>query len=312
MRKRVGKVNKFILLFYALLAIFFFFILTITVKEKAGKYLPLKKAAVLLADSAFKIVKAYRLNNGIPIDILNDPSETGLIGVPYSLITYEEVNLDLVKASLPANYAALFVELLKERRLKANDSLIVYFDGSFPALNISLLSAIKILKIKPIIFLSVASVAYGANLPNFTFLEILDTLNKAKIFDFYVDYALIGGYDEMGSGLSLAAREFIKEKVSFYKIKLITKEEKAAFFAKFKNKAFLEIAYNKINPKRWQAEYEIKEELFKGRLFYEKRYSLFLTVCFLAILLIFLYLIIKYDLEYYLFGKREEIYKEGI
>ena len=312
MRKRIGKVNKIILLFYAFLALFFFFILTITIKDKESKYLKEKKTAVLLADSAFKIVKAYRLNNGIPLDILNDPKETGLIGVPYSIITYEEVNLDLVKASLAANYAALFVELLREKKLKEDDSLIVYLDGSFPALNISLLSAIKILKLKPIIFLSVASVAYGANLPNFTFLEIMDTLNKAKIFDFNVDYALIGGYDQMGSGLSFEAREFIKEKVSFYKIKLITKEEKDIILAKFKNKPLIEIAYNKINPKKWKEEYEIKEELFKGRLFYEKRYSLFLTVCFLAILLIVLYLIIKYDLEYYLLKKKQEIYKEGV
>lgn len=330
MRKRTGKVGKSILIIYATLAIIFFFILTLTIKDKKSKYYKEKILACEKAKEAFLIVKAYRLNHSFPIDIINDPKETGLIFHPYSIITYERTNLFLTHTSLSPNYAALFVEFLKNKGLKENDSIIIFLDGSFPAMNISLLSALNILKLKPIIFLQVSSISYGANDPNFTFLEILDTLKKAGIFDFTIEYASLGGKNDIGKGLSIKAREFIKEKIALYKIKpLIEENESLQIFKKesllksFGNKLIIALSYERPigeskkiyhfnNPIKLKEEYDIKDELGKGRLFSEKRYSIFLATIFLILLLILLYLIIKYDLEYYLFKKKEEFYEGGI
>lgn len=333
MRKRIGKVGRGVLIIYALLAILFFLILTFTIREEKSKYYEDKIEAVKKTKEALEIVKKHRLNYGIPIDIINDPKETGLIFHPYSLLTYERTNLALSQASLSPNFSALFIEILKDKKLKGNDTVILFLDGSFPALNISLLSALKILKIKPIIFLQIASISFGANDPNFTFLEILNILKENKIFDFNCEYASLGGKNDLGEGLSKEAREFIKEKINYYKIKpIIAENETLQFLLKkdllknYNYKGIIALAYdlpfkeiNKKgffyhfnNPLRLKEEYEIKEELFKGRLFLEKRYSLFYAGLFLIILLILLYIIIKYDLEYYLTKKKEEIYEEGV
>lgn len=333
MRKRVGKVGKGVLIIYALLAIIFFLILSLTVKEEKSKYYEEKIEAVKKAKEAMKIIKNSRLNYGIPIDIINDPKESGLIFHPYSLLTYERTNLGLSQASLSPNFSALFVEILKDRRLKENDTIILLLDGSFPALNISLLSALEILKIKPIIFLQVASISYGANDPNFTFLEILKILQDNKIFNFSCEYASIGGKNDLGEGLSPEAREFIKEKINYYNIKPIIAENeslqlllKKDLLRNYNYKGIVAISYDLLlketdknkffyhfnNPISLKEEYDIKDELFKGRLFLEKRYSLFYTTFFLIILLILLYVIIRYDLEYYLTKRKEEIYEEGV
>lgn len=333
MRKRVGKVGKSIIIIYALLAVIFFLILSLTVKEEKSKYYEEKIEAVKKAKEAMEIVKKARLNYGIPIDIINDPKETGLIFHPYSLLTYERTNLALSQASLSPNFAALFIEILKNKNLKENDTIIIFLDGSFPALNLYLLSALEILKIKPIIFLQVASISYGANDPNFTFLEILKILKDNNIFNFTCEYASLGGNNDLGEGLSQEAREFIKEKINYYNIKpIITENESLQILLRkdlLKNyyyKGIIAISYDlffketdkKIffyhfnNPLILKEEYEIKDELFKGRLFLEKRYSLFYTTLFLIILLVLLYIIIKYDLEFYLTGRKEEIYEEGV
>ncbi|MEO0111047.1 MAG: poly-gamma-glutamate system protein [candidate division WOR-3 bacterium] len=333
MRKRVGKVGKSIIIIYALLAVILFLILSFTVKEEKSKYYEEKIKAVKKAKEAMEIVKKSRLNYGIPIDIINDPKESGLIFHPYSLLTYERTNLALSQASLSPNFAALFVEVLKDKKLKENDTVILFLDGSFPALNISLLSALEILKIKPIVFLQVASISYGANDPNFTFLEILKILRDNKILDFTCEYASLGGKNDLGEGLSQEAREFIKEKINYYNIKpIIAENESLQISLKrdlLKNRHYkgiiaisYDLSFKEINKKTFfyhfanplilKEEYEIKEELFRGRLFYEKRYPLFYTALFLIILLVLLYVIIKYDLEYYLTRKKEEVYEEGV
>lgn len=333
MRKRIDKVSREVLILYALLAIIFFLILTFTIKEEKSKYYIEKIEAVKKAKEAMEIVKNLRINYGIPIDIINDPKETGLIFHPYSILTYERTNLSLSQASLSPNFAALFIEILKDKKLKENDTVILFLDGSFPALNLSLLSALEILKIKPIIFLQVASISYGANDPNFTFLEIIKILKDNKIFDFTCEYASLGGKNDLGEGLSEEAREFIKEKINYYNIKPIIAENeslqillKKDLLKNYNYKGIIAISYdlpfkeeNKriffyhfTNPINLKEEYEIKDELFKGRLFLEKKYSLFYTILFLLILLVLLYLIIKYDLEYYLISRRKEKYEEGV
>ncbi|MCS7249665.1 MAG: poly-gamma-glutamate system protein [candidate division WOR-3 bacterium] len=333
MRKRIGKVGRSVLIIYAFLAILFFFILTLTVREEKSKYYEEKVKAVKKTKEALEIIKNYRIDYGIPIDIINDPKETGLIFHPYSILTYERTNLTLSQASLSPNFSAFFIELLKDKKLKENDTIILFLDGSFPALNISLLSALEVLRIRPIIFLQVASISYGANDPNFTFLEIFKILKDNKIFDFTLEYASLGGKKDIGEGLSKEAREFIKEKINYYKIKPIIAENESlqillkkdllknfnykgiialSYDLPFKEKDKKRFFYHFNNPFILKEEYDIKDELFKGRLFYEKRYSLFYTSLFLIILIFLLYLIIKYDLEYYLTKKKEEIYEEGI
>ena len=103
---------------------------------------------------------------------VGDGSCTGLIGLSMSEITTDSGNLYSKRSSVNPNMAAIFVAWLSELNLKKGDVIALQETGSYPALDIAMLSAIKILELKPLIIFSVGASQFGANRPNFTWLDI--------------------------------------------------------------------------------------------------------------------------------------------
>jgi len=87
-------------------------------------------------------------------------------------------NLEAKRTSTNPAFAALLVKYFKEANLKKGDVIAIGASGSFPTLIVAVLSAARVLELEPLIIYSVGSSEYGANLPEFTFVEMLDSLNK--------------------------------------------------------------------------------------------------------------------------------------
>ena len=68
------------------------FIVTMQFKiiEKSQSFDQKVVAAELMMKS-MQLLKNYRMESGVFVDIENDPNETGLVGSPFSLITTDEV-----------------------------------------------------------------------------------------------------------------------------------------------------------------------------------------------------------------------------
>ena len=81
------------------------------------------KAASLMKQCLQSLKKKLRLENSIFRDIENDPNETGLVGVPYSLITTDEGDLDAKLTTLDPNFSAVIVDLLFTAGLEKNDTI---------------------------------------------------------------------------------------------------------------------------------------------------------------------------------------------
>jgi poly-gamma-glutamate system protein len=160
-----------------------------------------------------------RLN--IPIDRINDPNGTGLIGLQYSPITTERGDLNAKLTSANPNFAALIIEFFKNAGVEKNDVIAVSFTGSFPALNIAVLSAIEILQLKPIIITSVSSSMWGANYPELTYLDMEKELIDAGLIDHQSVFASLGGEDDIGRGLSPEGREIIELAITKNKIQYL-------------------------------------------------------------------------------------------
>ena len=99
-----------------------------------------KITAAKLMESSLKILKDYRLENSVFIDLENDPNETGLVGEPFSLITTDEGDLDAKLTTLDPNFSAVIVDLMNEINLNKNDTVAVMLTGSMPGANIAVLS----------------------------------------------------------------------------------------------------------------------------------------------------------------------------
>jgi len=168
-----------------------------------------KLEAARLSQSAANHLKNYRLENGVFIDEINDPNQTALIGQEYSMITTDQGLIESKLSATNPNFAAVIVQLLKEAGLNDDDIVAVAFSGSFPGLNISVLAALETLKLKPVVITSVGSSNFGANDPNFTWLDMESILYKSNIFHNKSVAASIGGGNDIGRGLSPEGRDLI-------------------------------------------------------------------------------------------------------
>jgi len=185
------------------------------------KYYKEKLEAAEKADRAFAVIKDTVLRMGIPIDRINDPNETGIIGLQYSPITTERGDLETKLTSTNPNMAALVVELLKEAGATKGDFVAVSVTGSLPALNISTMSAIEALGLKPVIMTSVSASMWGANYPGLTYLDMESILVEYGTLDWRSAAASLGGDDDVGRGLSPAGRDIVEQAATRNNVPLI-------------------------------------------------------------------------------------------
>ncbi|MFC4891869.1 poly-gamma-glutamate system protein [Pseudofrancisella aestuarii] len=164
-----------------------------------------KLEAANIAFNAFKTTQREFLSKGYYCSKVGDVSCTGLIGESMTEITTDSGDLYAKRSSVNPNIAALFVSWLTQLDLKEGDVVAVQETGSYPALDIGMLSAIKALKLKPIIIFSAGASQFGANRPDFTWPDIYKNLVKNGVFDYPILGITLGGSRDTGYGMSPAA-----------------------------------------------------------------------------------------------------------
>lgn len=117
----------------------------------------------------------------VTIDPASDINETGLIGICDSVITTEKGYLPSKRTSLDPNYAAVAVHLLHEVGVRKGSLVACGFSGSYPGLNISVLCAVRALGARAVVISNVGSSAWGANVPEFAWLDMEAALVKKRL-----------------------------------------------------------------------------------------------------------------------------------
>ncbi|MBD5784357.1 poly-gamma-glutamate system protein, partial [Francisella tularensis] len=115
------------------------------------------------------------------------------------------VDLYANRSSVNPNMAAIFVEWLSELNLKEGDTGAVQATGSYPALYIAMLAAIKTLKLKPLIIFSAGASQFGANRPGFTWPDIYHNLVEKGVFDYDILGITLSGSHDNGYGMNPGA-----------------------------------------------------------------------------------------------------------
>ncbi|HMO85641.1 MAG TPA: poly-gamma-glutamate system protein, partial [Lacipirellulaceae bacterium] len=139
-----------------------------------------KRAAAILAQEAFEVIKAARTEVGPPIDRSVDPAESGLVGLPMSPVTTVSGDVSAKQTSINPNFAAVIVDMLLEAGVEENDVVAIGMSGSFPALNICTYAACETLKVRPLVISSASASQWGANVPALLWPDMERLLRRAR------------------------------------------------------------------------------------------------------------------------------------
>lgn len=171
-------------------------------KEKIRAARQMGKAIQHLAKERIKI-------SG-PLDLDSDPAQSGVIGILMSDITSTSGHLESKQTTINPNWAAVMIEYFRRAKLKAGDQVAVGFSGSFPALNLATVIAAETYGLKLLVTTGVTASQWGANVPEFTWLDIERILIEARIIKTKTLAASLGGQGDRAHGLSSKGIQLIK------------------------------------------------------------------------------------------------------
>ncbi|WP_395167166.1 poly-gamma-glutamate system protein [Francisella salimarina] len=196
--------SRYIILFLSIFMIISLYIVEKNLVVETKGYTQ-KLQAAELTEKAFNLTQRYFMSKGYLCRTMGDVSCTGLIGLSMTEITTDSGDLYAKRSSVNPNMAAIFVSWLSQLNLKEGDTVALQETGSYPALDIAMLSAIKTLKLKPLIIFSAGASQFGANRPGFTWPDIYKNLVEKGIFDYDVIGITLGGSHDNGYGMTPGA-----------------------------------------------------------------------------------------------------------
>jgi len=193
------------------------------VKTQAPAY-AIKVAAAQRMARAMQLLKDQRMEAAVFIDDVNDPNETALIGRQFTYITTDQGDLDAKISILDPNVAGMIVDYLIRAGVQAGDPVAVTMTGSMPGGNLAVVCALEELHAKPVVISSVGASQWGANIENFTWLDMEQQLFNAGIISFRSQAASLGGGSDIGRRLSPKGRDLIKEAIARNNVAFIPSE----------------------------------------------------------------------------------------
>ncbi len=161
-----------------------------------------------------------------------DPNRTGLIGPEYSPIMTTLGELAAKRSTTNPNIAGLVARLLDEAGVRAGDTVAIGSSGSFPALLVASLAAVKAMNAHAVCILSLGASSYGATDPDFTLLEIYSILQQSGICSTPPAGVSLGGEKDIGLDLEPAAREALVRRIAGLGIPLVYEPDLAQNVAK--------------------------------------------------------------------------------
>ncbi|RUO73665.1 poly-gamma-glutamate system protein [Idiomarina seosinensis] len=136
-----------------------------------------------------------------PINPEFDPQRSGLVGLENSIVTTNHGGRESKQTTINPNWAAVAAKLLAEAGVKKGDLVATTVSGSFPALNLAVYSALEAMEADAVIVASASSSQWGANVPNFLWLDMERQLRDAGVISLKTQYASIGGIEDRGIGI---------------------------------------------------------------------------------------------------------------
>ena len=221
---------KMLYTFRRFLIVLLFLLLSLIVLEST-KTLTLKEDHEAMAeaarrtDAAFKAIKAERLSRGHVLSLKDAPNQTGMVGASYTEITTTLGSLESKRSAANPNTAAMVYDMLMQCGVREGDTVAVNLSSSFPALNVAILCALDTCGAKGVIINSVGASTYGANLPDYTYLDMEQTLLAAGLIENHPRWFSLGGADDIGKEMPAAIKEEIVSRLESFGLSFLYYED---------------------------------------------------------------------------------------
>lgn len=207
-KENAGKTQRIVFILCALSLLIF--VLARAIPLKQGK--KVKKEMITaseIMEEALVALRECRTEKAIPIDRESDFNQTGLIGVKYSQTTTTLGSLEAKRTASNPNFAALIVYLLTRAGVRRGDAVAAGASSSFPSLIVATLSASKSMGLKLLMISSLGSSQWGANIPNFHWLDMQSCLHEAGLFETQPIAFSLGGERDIGEDMSPEGRALL-------------------------------------------------------------------------------------------------------
>jgi poly-gamma-glutamate system protein len=158
------------------------------------------EAAALMA-RALTSIKALRLAKGVPLDRTLDPNGTGIIGEEFTPLTTSLGDVEAKRTAANPAFAAVVARYFERAGLQPGDVVAIGGSGSFPAFILASLCAARALDLRPVLIYSIGASMYGANIPGFTFVDMLARLRADGLLPYEIAAVAPGGERDSGRGV---------------------------------------------------------------------------------------------------------------
>lgn len=212
------------------LALFFFLLFAVGLLEHTRTRIPKEHYEVMLdaaqrTERAFSAVKQEKLTQGFALSPVDDPNQTGLIGEAYSEITTTLGSLEAKRSAINPNNAAMITDMLVTCGVKSGDTVAVNLSSSFPGLNTAVLCSLDAIGAKGIIINSVGASTYGANLPDFTWLDMEHLLLTQGLIQNHSQWFSLGGTGDIGKEMPEETKAAIVTRLTGYGLEFLYYED---------------------------------------------------------------------------------------
>ena len=201
-----------LLLLAAALAVCSVLMVSLTAQPEQSALFLTQQQAYLRMQRCMEAVQRYKTELSIPIPDY-DVSHTGMLGEAFNTITTTLGSLEAKRTTADPNMAALLVRMLDDAGLKQGDRLSALFSGSFPALNLAVLSACDAMGIEVAYISSAGASTYGANNALLTFPEMAHHLYCEGLLSSDSVMVTAGGDWDVGAGMDEQLLAAIKQRV---------------------------------------------------------------------------------------------------
>ena len=181
----------------------------------------MRRAAVLMRDATEAVCRCREARR-IPIDPASDINRTGFIGLEASPITTSLGNLEAKRTTVNPNFAGLLVLLLHEAGVRKGETVAIGASSSFPALITAALSAARVLELQPLLICSLGASQWGANHPDFCWLDIQDCLNDSGVLAIAPIALSLGGEGDAGLDMSPEGRVLLARRAAAMGLPFLT------------------------------------------------------------------------------------------
>ena len=218
-------------------------------------------------------VRKIKHELGIPM-AQEDFRKTGMIGEMYSPITTSLGSIEAKRTSTNPDMAALVVDLLYKAGVKKGDKIGANLSGSFPAMNIALLSACEAMGIKYGYISSIGASNFGANNEKLSFPDIAYRLWKKGLIENPGEAFSVGGTDDLGEEMDKMVLSSIVNRLKLYGLKEVEfKDYESNLIARQKLiesrgriSAFVSIGGNITSLGRGESSFYIGQGLIVGKI----------------------------------------------